>query len=67
MAPTEWVRVRDERTGHQYTTPAKKAAADSELTVLKGEHAVDINGRILAPVYADPAPKATPAATKKES
>lgn len=49
--PKQWVRVRDERTGHHLTVP--KRVADSKrhkYTVLKTHAAVDVNGRPLAPV-----------------
>lgn len=45
---TEWVRVRDERTGHHYTVTKAKADRDKALKVLEAP-AVDINGHTLPP------------------
>ena len=44
---TEWVRVTDRRTGHQYTVTAARAERDSQLRPLKA-HPVDANGAVLA-------------------
>ena len=44
----EWVRVRDERTGHHYTVTKAKAEGDKALKVLDVP-AVDINGHTLPP------------------
>lgn len=63
---TEYVRVRDTRTGHHYTVTARHAAANQQhLTVLKDDPAVDVNGR---PRHATPhLPKAEkPATTTKK-
>lgn len=50
--PTQWVRVSDQRTGHQYTVSAEHAEANSEhLKVLTRAHAADINGRPLPTKY----------------
>ena len=46
------VRVRDQRTGHEYTVTAEAAKAGKEvLTVLATEPAADDQGRHLPPVY----------------
>lgn len=45
---TEWVRVRDERTGHHYTVTKAKAEGDKSLKVIDAP-AVDINGHTLPP------------------
>ena len=44
----EWVRVRDERTGHHYTVTKTKAEGDKALKIIDAP-AVDINGRPLPP------------------
>ena len=44
----EWVRVRDERTGHHYTVTKTKADRDKALKVLDAP-AVDINGNVIPP------------------
>lgn len=61
---TDFVRVKDNRTGHHYTVSALHAEANKQhLTVLKDAPAVDINGRPLRPV---PAIASKPAPVKKE-
>ena len=44
----EWVRVRDERTGHHYTVTKAKADRDKALKAFDAP-AVDINGNTLPP------------------
>jgi hypothetical protein len=71
------VRVRDTTTGHEYSTYAvdDQGRVYEDLTVLKGEKAVDDRGNLLPPKYptAPPtAPRPTdtttgPKATPKES
>ena len=61
---TEFIRVRDKNTGHEYTINA--ALADDKTTFnsayerLTEVDAVDLNGTPLPPVYADPAIDETP-------
>ena len=61
---TEFIRVRDKNTGHEYTINA--ALADDKTTFnsayerLTEVDAVDLNGAPLPPVYADPAIDETP-------
>lgn len=46
--PTDWVRVRDSRTGHHLTVSRSKAAR-AHYRILGNSPAVDINGRPLPP------------------
>ena len=61
---TEFIRVRDKNTGHEYTINA--ALADDKTTFnsayerLAEVDAVDLNGAPLPPVYAAPAIDETP-------
>ena len=55
---TEFVRVRDRGTGHEYTVSA--ALADCDAYERLDKVAVDPNGNPFPPVYApDPEPEAT--------
>ena len=60
---TEFIRVRDKNTGHEYTINAA-LASDDKTTFNKAYErlevdAVDLNGNPLPPVYApDPEPEA---------
>lgn len=61
---TEFVRVKDNRTGHHYTVSTLHAEANKQhLTVLKDAPAVDVNGR---PLRAVPAIASKPEPVKKE-
>ena len=54
---TQFVRVRDKSTGHEYTTAAP--LADNDVYERLDKVAVDPNGNPLPPVYApDPEPEA---------
>lgn len=66
---TDFVRVRDQRTGHEYSVTPKRAAKTKELEVLKGQKAVDDRGRPLPAVHAKPkaTPKAAATTENKES
>lgn len=46
---TEWVRVRDDRTDHEYTVSRAEADMDKHLEILDDKDAVDVNGRPLPP------------------
>ena len=66
---SDFVRVRDSRTGHEYTVTAAALAIDpGHLTRIKGD-ATDDQGRPLEPTYAEePTPATTtpkPAAQKE--
>ena len=56
---TEFIRVRDKNTGHEYTINAAladdKTTFDSAYERLAEVDAVDLNGTPLPPVYAAPA------------
>ena len=62
---TEFIRVRDKNTGHEYTINAA-LASDDKTTFNKAYErlaevdAVDLNGAPLPPVYAAPAIDETP-------
>ncbi len=45
--PNDWVRVRDDRTGHHITVTARHAAMNKHFRILGGSDAVDVNGRPL--------------------
>lgn len=62
--PTDWVRVRDDRTGHHYSVQRRTADLNKNLKILDAK-AVDVNGRPLAPV-GNQNPKAAKATDKKE-
>ena len=62
---TEFIRVRDKNTGHEYTINAAlasddKTTFDKAYQRLAEVDAVDLNGAPLPPVYADPAIDETP-------
>ena len=50
-----FVRVRDQRTGHEYSVTAAKAKRDDQLHPISGD-AVDDKGRPLPATLATPAP-----------
>lgn len=64
------IRVRDDVTGHEYSTYAvdENGNTDKGLTVLKDQLAVDERGALLPPTYPDAekdeAPTPKPAAPK---
>ena len=61
--PTDWVRVLDESTGHEYSVQRRTADMHKDLKIIDGD-AVDRNGRPLDAVTN--AKKATKAATPKK-
>lgn len=61
---TDFVRVKDNRTGHHYTVSALHAEMNKQhLAVLKDAPAVDVNGRPKRPTSAMETKSAT---VKKE-
>lgn len=72
MSKPDWVRVRDARTGHRYTTTRAAAVRDPQRFQIITDDAVDKNGRVLpekplrkAPAAPKPAPANKPAAKKE--
>lgn len=59
MSPTEWVRVRDDLTGHHVTIAAGTAARDPKRFGPLKSPAVDGNGRPLPPKYRQQIPQAS--------
>ena len=55
----KFVRVRDQRTGHEYTVTAEKADLDKAVLTVLEEPAVDDRNRPLLP-RTKPAPKSQP-------
>lgn len=45
---TEFVRVKDKTTKHEYSTPKAFAESADDLEILTGKEAIDANGRPLA-------------------
>ncbi len=66
--PSDWVRVRDTRTGHHITVTARHANANkTHLTILKDLPAVDVNGRPLpAKPHTDKNGTPTPKTSKEK-
>lgn len=56
---THFVRVRDQRTGHEYTVTAAKAELDKAVLTVLDEPAVNDRNRPL-PARTKPAPKSHP-------
>lgn len=57
MSRTEWVRVRDDVTGHHITIDAAKQARDPKRFGLLKSPAVDVNGHPLPPKYRQQIPQ----------
>lgn len=55
--PKDWVRIRDDRTGHHLTVSRRAADNSSHYRILGNSSAVDVNGRPLPPKYLQATPQ----------
>ena len=60
------VRVKDQKSGHEFTT-TETFAKSAGLEVVKGKEAVGSDGRALPPTYTATSAKAAKAEAPKES